>query len=302
MNLNRTRSRRSFLRKGIMGYAGLCCYSLLGCSEKRNKLPKLGLQLYTVRNEINQDIRGTLSRVSEMGFDGVEAAFWPDEISIEEAGKLLKELNLNVFSAHVELPVNEEEKDNMERMAEAYHCDRMIWHGWPEDPRYKTEEGTRQLIEIYHEANQFARSRGLHFGLHNHWWEYERQATGRYPYEILLDEVDADIFFEIDTYWVAVAGHDASGIIKKFSSRAPMIHIKDGPAKYSDSLDLDEPDPMAALGQGTVDIPAIAAAGKNTVEWMVVELDVVKTDVFQAVQESYEYMVKNHYAQGKDPV
>lgn len=302
MSLNRTHSRRSFIRKGIMGYAGLSCCGLLGCSEKHHKLPKLGLQLYTVRNEINQDIRGTLSRVSKMGFDGVEAAFWPDGISIEEAGKLLKEFNLNVFSAHVELPVNQEEKDNMERMAEAYRCDRMIWHGWPEDPKYKTEEGTRQLIEIYHETNQFAKSRGLHFGLHNHWWEYERQATGRYPYEILLDEVDPDIFFEIDTYWVTVGGHDAAGIVEKFGKRAPLIHIKDGPAKYSDSLDQDEPDPMVALGQGTMDIPAIAAAGKNSVEWMVVELDVVKTDVFQAVQESYNYMIKNHYAQGKDPV
>jgi sugar phosphate isomerase/epimerase len=298
MNTNHRSSRRSFLKKGMVGLAGLSSFNLVGCLTKEGDLPNLGLQLYTVRNEIDRDIRGALSRVAGMGFSGVESAFFPDDISIEDAGKLLKEFNLNVFSAHIELPVNQVEKDNMERIAEAYDCDRMIWHGWPEDSRYKTEEGTRELIEIYNEANHFARSRGLCFGLHNHWWEYEKQNTGIYPFEILLNEVDKDIFFEIDTYWATVAGHDAAGILERFGRRAPLIHIKDGPAKYSDSLDEDEPDPMVALGKGSMNIPAIATAGRGSLEWIIVELDVVKSDVFEAVKESYEYMVSNHFAKG----
>ena len=298
MSIKHSTSRRSFLKKGVISIVGLSSYNLISCSANYGELPKLGLQLYTVRNEINKDIRGTFSRVADLGFSGVESAFFPDDISIEEAGKLMREFNLNVFSAHIELPVNQLEKDNMERIAEAYDCERMVWHGWPEDPRYKTEEGTRQLIEIYNEANQFAKSRGLRFGLHNHWWEYEKQATGQYPFEILLNEVEKDIFFEIDTYWATVAGHDAAGILEKFGRRAPLIHIKDGPAKYSDSLDLDEPDPMVALGKGSMNIPAIATAGRNFQEWIIVELDVVNSEVFKAVEESFDYMVNNHYAKG----
>lgn len=298
MNVKNSPTRRSFLKTGLVSLAGLPLLNHLSCTLQTGNLPKLGLQLYTVRDEIDKDIEGTLAKVAEMGFSGVESAFWPDEISIEDAGKRLRANNLNVFSAHIELPVNQEEKDNMERIAEAYNCKRMVWHGWPEDPRYKTEEGTRELIDIYNEVNQFAKSRGLWFGLHNHWWEYEKQSYDQYPYEILLREVDKDIFFEIDTYWATVAGHNAAEIIQKFGKRAPLIHIKDGPGKYSESLDLDEPDPMVALGKGSMNIPSIASAGKNILEWMIVELDVVNTDVYKAVKESYEYMVGNHFARG----
>jgi sugar phosphate isomerase/epimerase len=286
------------MKTGLVSIAGLSLYNLLSCTSQNENLPNLGLQLYTVRNEIDKDIKGTLSRVAEMGFPGVESAFFPDELSIEEAGKLMKDFGLNVFSAHIELPVNQEEKDNMERIAESYGCKRMVWHGWPEDVRYKTEEGTRQLVNIYNEANQFAKSKGLSFGLHNHWWEYEKQATGQYPFEILLNELDNDIFFEIDTYWATVAGHNAAEIIQKFSKRAPLIHIKDGPAKYSDALDLDEPEPMVALGQGSLNIPDIVEAGKSSLEWIIVELDVVNSDVYKAVSDSYDYMVSNHFARG----
>ncbi len=289
-------SRRSFIKAGLTGLSVLPLLNLSGCKDGAANLPTAGLQLYTLRNEIEKDIRGTFQKVAEMGFAGVESAFFPEGISIEEAGKLLKEYTLNVFAAHIELPVSQEEKDNWLRIAESYNCKRMIWHGWPEDIRYKTTEGTLELIEIYHEANEFARSNGLQFGLHNHWWEYEKQAGGEFPYEILLREVDKDIFFEIDTYWATVAGHDPAEIMKKFGKRAPLIHIKDGPATYSDSLDSDEPDPMTALGTGAMDIPSIVAAGKDTVDWIVVELDVVKGDVFKAIKDSLNYLVDNKFA------
>ena len=290
-------SRRKFIQTGLKGLAILPLYNLAGCTPKNESIrPLLGLQLYSIRNEIEKDVRSSLKKVADIGYKRVESAFWPSSISIEEGGKLLKEYNLEVFSAHIELPVNDAEKENWLRIADAYQCDRMIWHGWPEDPRYKTEEGTLELVRMYHEANEFARSNGLRFGIHNHWWEYEKQETGKYPFEVLLENLDPSVFFEIDTYWVTVAGHDPVDIIRTFKDRAELLHIKDGPAIYSNSLDADEPDPMSALGTGKIDIPGIADASAMSARYYVVELDLVEGDVFDALRKSYDFMIDRGYA------
>ena len=258
----------------------------------------IALQLYTVRNEISKDIAGTLRKVAEAGYQTVETAFWPDSISIKQAGNHLKEAGLTVCSAHIELPVGDK-KAAMLEVAETFNCKKMVWHGWPEDKRYSTLDGTKQLVDIYNEANLFATSHGLQFGLHNHWWEYRNKVDGRYVYQVLMDSIDKDIFFEIDTYWVKVAGHDPATIVAEFGKRAPLLHIKDGPAKWSDSLPIDNPDPMVAVGKGTQDFPAIVKAANGNTEWMIVEMDRTATDVFAAISESYAYLVKNKLAKGK---
>jgi sugar phosphate isomerase/epimerase len=261
---------------------------------------KIALQLYTVRNQIQENIADTLYKVAAVGFEGVETAFWPEHISIKQAGKYLKDAGLSVSSAHVELPSGDE-KNKMLEIAETFNCKKMIWHGWPEDKRYSSLEGTRQLVDIYNEANHFAKSNGLQFGLHNHWWEFRNKVDGRYVYEILLEHTEPDIFFEIDTYWVKVAGHDPAKIVAEFGKRAPLLHIKDGPAKWNDSLPEDNPDPMVAVGKGTQNFPAVVKAANGNTEWMVVEMDKTATDVFAAIQDSYTYLVKNKLAKGKKP-
>jgi sugar phosphate isomerase/epimerase len=262
---------------------------------------KIGLQLYTVRNQIETNIADTLRRVAEFGFEGVETAFWPENISVKQAGKYLKDAGLTVSSAHIELPLGNK-KNVMLEVAETFDCKKMVWHGWPEDKRYSTLEGTKQLVDIYNEANHFARSNGLQFGLHNHWWEFRNKVDGRYVYQVLLESAEPDIFFEIDTYWVKVAGHDPAQIVGEFGKRAPLLHIKDGPAKWNDLLPQDNPDPMVAVGKGTQNFPAVVKAANGNTEWMIVEMDKTATDVFAAIRDSYNYLVGNRLARGKKPV
>jgi sugar phosphate isomerase/epimerase len=230
----------------------------------------------------------------------VETAFWPENISVNEAAKYLKDAGLAVSSAHVELPIGDK-KSSMLETAEAFNCKKMIWHGWPEDKRYSTLEGTKELVEIYNESNHFAKLNGLQFGLHNHWWEYRNKIAGRYVYQVLLDSVEPDIFFEIDTYWVKVAGHDPAKIVAEFGKRAPLLHIKDGPARWNDELPKDNPDPMVAVGKGTQNFPAIVKAANRNTEWMIVEMDRTATEVFGAIRDSYDYLVINGLAKGKKP-
>lgn len=183
-------------------------------------------------------------------------------------------------------------------MAETFECTKMIWHGWPEDERYKTMEGIKQLAYLYNEANIFATSNRLQFGIHNHWWEFRNKIGDRYALQILRDYIDAKIFFEIDTYWVKVAGFDPAEVVGGLGKRAPFLHIKDGPARYTENIATD-PEPMVAVGKGTQNFPEIVKAANGHTEWMVVEMDHTTTDVFTAIQESFDYLTKNSLAVGK---
>lgn len=293
-------SRKRFLQLTGIGIIG-SSFIPEPFPEKSSTLAPIALQLYTVRDEIKKDIAGTLQKVAAIGFEAVETAFWPEGISVKQAGKYLKDAGLSVCSAHVELPVGDKKTVFLET-AETFNCKRMIWHGWPEDKRYSSLDGTKELADIYNEANHFAKSNGLQFGLHNHWWEFRNKVDGRYVYEVLLERIEPDIFFEIDTYWVKVAGHDPAKIVKDFGPRAQFLHIKDGPAKWSEFLAEDNPDPMVAAGKGTQNFPTIVKAANGNTRWMVVEMDKVATDLFTAIQDSYTYLVKNRLAKGKKAV
>jgi len=259
---------------------------------------KIGLQLYTLRDLLAVDFKGTLKRLSEIGFAGVETAFWPEGVTITQAGKSLKEFGLTVSSAHCEIPVGDQQSKMLE-MAESFECTNMIWHGWPEDGRYKTLEGIKQLANLYNEANSFAKANGLKFGIHNHWWEFMDRIEDRFAHEVLRDYIDKEIFFEIDTYWVKVAGFDPAKIVGDLGKRAPFLHIKDGPARWTENI-ATTPEPMVAVGKGTQNFPEIVKAANGNTEWMVVEMDHTATDVFTAIQESYDYLTKNNLAVGKE--
>ena len=282
------KSRRDFLQLSSMGLIGASLPKSLDIISFSKK-PNLSIQLYTVRDQIKQDLRGTIKKIANLGFKNVETAFWPEGVSLQEAANVLKENKLNVSSCHIEIPIGDNKKTFLET-AKSFNCHNMIWHGWPEDKRYSSLEGTKELIKIYNEANRFASANGLQFGLHNHWWEFRNKVSDKFVYEILLEELDKDIFFEIDTYWVKVAGHDPATIIQKFGDRVKFMHVKDGPAKYNDQLAIDNPDPMTPVGKGTQNFPAIFKAASSKCEYLVIEMDKTAMDVFDALKQSVDFM------------
>jgi sugar phosphate isomerase/epimerase len=281
-------NRRDFLQLSGMGLAVTAVPDFLKMPADKHMF-HLSVQLYTIREEIKKDIKGSLKRLADIGFKNVETAFWPESITPRDAANYLNEFGFKVSSCHIEIPTNDN-KQNMLDTAKIFNCKEMIWHGWPEDKRYSSLDGTRELIKIYNESNKLAKDNGLRFGLHNHWWEYRNHVEGSLVYEILNEELDKDIFFETDVYWVKVAGQDPANIIQKLRERIRFLHIKDGPAVWNDKLPLDIPDPMTPVGQGTQNIPAIVNACSDHVEWMVVEMDKTAIDVFDALQQSFDYM------------
>ncbi len=288
-------SRRTFLKSLSAAAAGV---AVGGCLDNADRpaeptpdeppLPRIGFQLYTVRDAINVDAAAALGRVADMGYTAVETAFWPEGMTLTQARNLLDDTGLTVFAVHVEIPEGAQRAAVLEA-AEAYDCDRMVWHGWPEDERYQTMDGIRELADIYNEAYAFCEANGLQFGLHNHWWEFEPNEDGALPYYEILPLLEPGIFFEIDTYWAKVAGLDPAKVVGDWGARAPLLHIKD-------ATTLSTEGPMVAAGSGLQDFPAIAAAGRGHTEWMIVEMDDCETDMFEAAAQSFAYLTENGLA------
>ncbi len=282
------KNRREFLQLAGLGLLGTALPDLLTRSAATGS-HRVAVQLYTLRDAIAKDLKGSLKHLAALGFRNVETAFWPKDISVQTAADALREAGLMVTSSHVDIPTAANIA-GLAAIAKAYHCDKLIWHGWPEDKRYSSLEGTRELAKIYNESFKLAKDRGLQFGLHNHWWEYRNHVDGKLVYEVLNEELNEGIFFETDVYWVKVAGQDPATILKKLKDRIRLIHIKDGPAVFNSQLISDNPDPMTPVGKGSLDIPSIVAACSDKVDWMVIELDKSAIDVYDALKQSREYL------------
>jgi sugar phosphate isomerase/epimerase len=265
----------------------------------------IAFQLYTVRREIARDFEGSIRTVADMGYRGVEAYPLPENVTIEKAADFFQKVDLNVFSMHIDLPVGDY-REQVVKMAETYHCPNVIYPGWPkglsaQDPDlfrkvtqiFKTVDDIKRRADLYEEAGSYFKERGLHFGVHNHWWEFEKW-DGVIPFYYFLDHLSTNVFFEIDTYWAKTGGQDPAKAVYDFGKRAPFLHIKDGPATQNDKMFANVP-----VGTGTLDFPAIVKAGGENIKWMIVEFDEYAGNIFDGLQSSYDYLTRNGLADGK---
>jgi sugar phosphate isomerase/epimerase len=247
----------------------------------------IALQLYTVRKVIEKEgYANVVKKVAAAGYAGVEPAGFPGT-SASEAAKLFKDLGLAVPSAHVGIPIGEK-KDETIGVMKTLGSKRAISGFGPKE--FATLDLTKAACDKFNQASDNCKAAGLQFGIHNHWWEYQ-PVEGQMVYKVMLERLNPDIFFEIDTYWVKTGGCDPAVVVREMGKRAPLLHIKDGPARQGV--------PQTAVGEGVLDFPGIVKAAGNNLEWLVVELDDCATDMIEAVKKSVDFLVKKGLGRGK---
>jgi sugar phosphate isomerase/epimerase len=286
-------SRRRFLKTLGLGAAALSLpsFKLFGNHVSDSYEANIGLQLYSIRRQIEKDLEGSIANVAKTGIMGIESYPLPKNLELNFAAKVFRNNGIKIFSMHNDLPIGAE-KDNILRQADAYHCDRAVFAGFPENEKYKDLDTIKKTAETYNESYAFLKSRNIKFGLHNHWWEFEKHHD-YYPAYYLLEHLDKGIFFEIDTYWVKTSGQNPAKVVADFGSRAPLLHIKDGPAIKGEKSYEQVP-----VGQGIMDVPAIVKAGGKNIKWMIIEFDEYAGNIFEAIQSSYSYLTKNKLGKG----
>ncbi|MGM1046407.1 MAG: sugar phosphate isomerase/epimerase family protein [Bacillota bacterium] len=251
----------------------------------------IGLQMYTLRDETAQDFRGTLRKVAELGYEGVEFAGYGD-IPAEEMKTLLQELGLKAIGSHVGIELLREdlqkEIDYLKTIGAKYM---MCPYVAPEDR--EDAEGWKNLFAFLEEVGAEARKQGLIFGYHNHAFEFEAEVDGEFVFDAMYSTTSPDaVQVEMDVCWVQFAGQDPLAYIPKYAGRLPLLHLKDFSKDAEGNMQTLE------LSQGSVDLPAVIKASSDAgTEWLIVEQDVCQNPPLQSVSNSLNWLKENYLNQ-----
>lgn len=254
----------------------------------------ISLQLYTLREQMKDGHHlEVLRRVAEIGYTGVEPAGFHG-MSAREFRAAVEDLGMTISSNHGPFPTHEN-VDEVVRMTQELGCEWAVSGFGPD--AFASRDALERAVEKVNDAVGLLADEGLGFCLHNHWWEFQPVEGGedsRLAIDFLLDRCPG-LKLEIDVYWAAAFGaNDPAEQVARLKAVAPLLHIKDGPGIKGQ--------PHTAVGSGTLDIPKIiAAADSHVLQWHVVELDESGTDMMQAVEESYRYLVGEGLATGNRP-
>ena len=250
------------------------------------KLP-VAVQLYSVRDEMQDDFYGTIKKMKEYGYDGVEFAglFGEEPAKIRE---FCNEIGIVPISAHV--PYYDMLADPEKVLADYAEigCKYVAVPYLTEECRPGTD-GFTATVEGIRKIAEAAKKLGIQLLYHNHDFEFKK-LDGKYALDILYSDVTADrLQTEIDTCWVGVAGEDPASYVLKYSGRAPVVHLKDyymqgkeKPKKLYELIGIEDDGESASeeafgfrpVGYGVQNMPAILDASvKAGAEWVVVEQD-----------------------------
>lgn len=245
---------------------------------------KLGIQLYSVRDDAARDLPGTLRELAGMGYDGVELAGLYGKTA-EEVRDLAQEVGLTIISAHVGLA---EFRQGIAETVARYRTAGCRYIAIPHLAAEDRPDGAnfpqveKELAAIAEECAK----QGLMLLYHNHDFEFAKLPDGRTELEALYACAPESLLqTEIDVCWVNIVGEDPAALLRKYTGRVPLVHLKDSvgdrSAEHYESLGIDHrPAPDAVpfsfrpVGSGVVDIPAVVAAAKDAgASWLIVEED-----------------------------
>ena len=263
---------------------------------------KVAVQLYSIRGEVAQDMRASLEKVKAMGYDGVEFAGLCGH-SAQEIKGMCEEIGLVPISAHVTFS---DMRKNPEATLAVYSdigCKFVaVPYLVPED-RPGTE-GFAKTIEDIAMIGKVAKSMGMQLLYHNHDFEFMK-IDGKYALDMLYDEVPSEYLkTELDVCWVNVGGEEPAAYIRKYTGRAPVVHLKDFFGEKSDDMyeliGIDRKAPtrpsnfeFRPVGSGMQNFPTILEAAKDAgAEWVIVEQDNPSMDLtpMECIEKSRKYL------------
>ncbi len=222
----------------------------------------VALQMYTVRDRTAEDFEGTYRAVAEIGYDGVEIA-GDGGLSAAQMKRLLDDCGFARCGAHIGLDALE---GDLQRHLD-YHLEignRFLVVPWLAENLRGDAAGWRAMGARLATLGEAVKAAGLVLCYHNHAFEFDVREGDLFGFDILYQSAPADLLqCEIDTYWVKAGGQDPAAYVRRYSGRAPLIHLKD-------MTPGDQPT-FTEVGTGTLDFPAIfkAAEGGNVAAWIV---------------------------------
>jgi len=283
-------SRRKFLVKGSLSVAGTMLLTKDIFAHKAATPHVLGIQLYSVRDEMKKDPLGTLKQLAAMGYKYVEHANYVDRkfygYGASEFKKVLDDLGLKMPSGHTVMSdkhwnkatndFTDAWKHTVEDAATAGQ--RYVISPWLDESLRKNYDDLLAFLDIFNKSGELCKKSGLKFGYHNHDFEFKYSLNDKKIYDIILEHTDPRLVAQqIDIGNMYGAGGRALDIIKTYPGRFESMHVKDE-IKAEKKGEMNDDYESTILGKGILPVKEIVDLGKNS----------GGTTVFIIEQESYQ--------------
>jgi sugar phosphate isomerase/epimerase len=301
-------NRRAFLRRATYAGAGMAL-SHYGAGRAQAALAgQWGVQLYTLRSVLPSQPFETLKAVAAMGYEEVEIP----RAGLNALAPVASEVGLGVTGVHLEAPVVTGDWTAWKAIPgassflppESYGIDAAIADAKAHGVRFlslaylmpQERSGLdfyRRYVDSMNRAGEKCKAAGLELCHHNHAFEFQ-PVEGRVPMDLLVAGFDPKLVnFEIDVFWVSMAGRDPVATMRQLGPRVRLLHLKDrakdAPAEFQEQN--VKPGAFVEVGSGVVDFPGVLAAGRSAgVAHAFVEQDQVAGDPLDSVKKSYAYL------------
>jgi sugar phosphate isomerase/epimerase len=282
-------NRRKFLGQSALVTAGMMVMPKLMLAKANHKY---GLQLFSLREQLPNNVKGVIAKVAEAGYKQVETfgyskehGFWG--LSATEFSKLLKANGLSSPSGHygIDSFLSSGEISELDNAIEAATILGQSYVTVPYiSPNLrKTGNDLKSIASWIHIASQRVQAAGLKLGYHNHDFEFE-PVEGQMLLELLLKNTNPELLdFEMDVYWVVRAGQDPIKWLETYPGRFRLIHVKD--------MDKTDPKLNTEAGSGSIDYKKIFAATKEEgVKYYILEQENFKMDPYASIAQSNKYL------------
>jgi sugar phosphate isomerase/epimerase len=298
-------SRRAFLERGSLALAAMSAYRAQAAQAEHGPLGRpIGVQLYTVREDVTKDLAGTLRALAAIGYREVELAGIPAK-SAPQLRAMLDDLGLAAPSMHAsmsDLQTGLQERLDYARMLGAEYL--VCASPWTADSRFRSAAGGAWVAlsagitlddwkwnaEQLNKIGEQARKVGLRCGYHNHNMEF-RSYNGVVAYDELLRATDpALVTMELDIGWVVTAGMDPLKYLKAHGNRISLLHVKDVRKDLHTGVDR-VPAQTTEVGSGKIDWKNLfAAMDPNRIRHYFVEQENFERAPLEAVKISFDYL------------
>ena len=241
----------------------------------------IALQVWTVRDELAKDFKGTVEKVARIGYKGVEVGGDTGGMNAKELRKFMDGLGLAIVSSHT--PYDQLAGDLGPTIEFAHECGmRFVACPWAQG---KSAGEWLTIAKTLEKAGAKLKEAGLQLCYHNHSHEFTRY-KGHYAFDILYANSKPDLLMaEIDTYWVKAGGEEPQDYIRKYAGRVPLIHFKDMTAGANPTF--------TEVGNGILNWPEIcSAADEAGTQWYIVEEDVCQRPPIESARISLENLKK----------
>ena len=255
-------------------------------------LPRSGVMMYTVLREARADLEGTLARLAEIGYLGIETYGLVEHFGPARVRNAIAAAGLTLTSAHTPFPAGERAAAILDENEEL-GASVLVWS--MEREEFGSPAAIRRGAERVNEAADRAAARGMTIAYHNHFAEFTQFFSERQAYNLLLDELDTRVVVELDAYWARMGGADPAEVLARLGDRVRLLHVKDGPAvSYTEDV-------MVPIGDGPADWARVLRTPSGA-RWHLVELERLDIDVFDALERSYAYLAGAGLSAGSVPV